>query len=90
MNGYDIREDAGFVPNKPWFVAAVERWDEMRFGLDWSLNRNPTHSSFAFHLDGNLWAAEILGPPWVCVLYEVDESNRVVTYKSLIMDPAVL
>ena len=45
--------------------------------------------SFALHVGGNLWAAEITGPPWVCVLYEVEEPNRVVTYKRWIVVPAV-
>lgn len=91
MNGYDIREDEGFLPETPSFIAAFMRWDEMRSGLDWALNRNPMHPSFARHLNSfNLWAAEILGPPWVCVFYEVDELKRVVTYKRLIFDPAVL
>jgi hypothetical protein len=85
MNGYNVRE---LLPSEP-SVDVARRWDEMRRGLDWALNRNPMHPSFAFHVGGSLWAAEITGPPWVCVLYEVEEPNRVVTYKRLIVVPAV-
>ena len=81
--GYEIVEGDGFLTSVREIVGFVPRWDEIRWGLDWALNRNPTDPSFATHLAGDLWITEPTGHFDLAVLYAVDEQNRRVTYVSL-------
>ena len=79
-DGYEIREAEGFLPQVRAISPSVPRWDEIRAGLDWALNRNPTDPALSVFLAGNTWCAQIAGPPSLLVIYDVDESACVVTY----------
>ena len=78
--GYALREGDGFLTSVRELIGSVKRWDEMRVGLDWALHRNPTDPSFATHLVGGFWVAELTSYPSVIVFYEVDQDARAVTY----------
>ena len=78
--GYALREGDGFLTSVRELIGSVKRWDEMRLGLDWALHRNPTDPSFATHLVGGFWVAELASHPSVIVFYEVDQDARAVTY----------
>ena len=85
--GYELVEGEGFATSVKEILGAVHRWDEIRRGLDWALNRGPTDPSFATRLTGNLWVVEISGPPKMAVFYEVNEKDKVVTYTGLGLSP---
>ena len=78
--GYALREGDGFLTSVRELIGSVKRWDEMREGLDWALHRNLTDPSFATHLVGGFWVAELTVHPSVIVFYEVDHDARAVTY----------
>jgi hypothetical protein len=82
--GYELAEGDGLATSVRQIVGSIERWDEIRVGLDWALNRDPTDPSFATHLSGNLWVTQIFTSPELAVFYEVDEHSRVVTYTNVV------
>ena len=65
----------------------LRHWDDIRFGLDLALNRDPTHPDTGTRLLANLWITEFTGPPRLTVIYEVNENARVVTYVGLSLTP---
>ena len=81
--GYEIVESREFGGHLAQISVDVRRWDEIRSGYDWALSRDPTHPSTGTHLLANLWITEFAGPPRLTVMYEVNESERVVTYVGL-------
>ena len=81
--GYAISESREFTSRAREVLGNLRHWDDVRFGLDLTLSLNPTHPNTGTHLLANLWITEFAGPPRLTVMYEVNESERVVTYVGL-------
>ena len=81
--GYEIIEGDGFQTQVRSLLSSIERWDEIRRGLDWALNRNPTDPSFTTHLAGRSWFTHIAGTRELFIIYDVDEENCAVVYTNV-------
>ena len=82
--GYEIAESRRFSERLAMVRVGVHRWDEMRRGLDWALSRDPMNPQFWDKIKRNIGIVELIGPPRLAVLFEVNEENRVVTYTGAI------
>ena len=78
--GYEIVEAPGFLERVEAEIGDVQRWDEMRRGLDLWISRDPTGLPVCRHISDNQWFARIKSDPLVYLLYQVDDFEQVVTY----------
>ncbi len=85
--GYAISESREFTARVRELLGDLRHWDDIRFGLDLTLNRDPTNPEVGTQLMANLWITEFTGPPKLTVMYEVNEPARVVTYVGLSFTP---
>ena len=85
--GFTVREGDGFSTSVKEVLGGVQHWDEMSFGLSLALSRHPMHPDIGTHLLANLWVIRLAGPPVIAVFYEVNETERTVTYTGLSLTP---
>ena len=78
--GYDIREGPEFETSAVAVLGGLERWDEIRGGLDWVLRREPMSATFAANVMANFWMTDLSSVVELLVFYEVNVAQRVVTY----------
>ena len=78
--GYEIREGSEFAASVDTVLGSLERWDEVRGGLDWVLSREPMSATFASRVIANFWMTDFSPVLEVMVFYEVSVNQRVVTY----------
>ena len=57
-------------------LGSVERWDEIKWGQDWLLERDPTRGNYLPHYD--LWVLRLHSEAPLWVYYRVEETRRVV------------
>ncbi len=79
--GYDIREGPEFETSAVAVLGGLERWDEIRGGLDWVLQREPTSATFATRVVSTFWMTDLSPVVELMVFYEVDVTQRIVTYE---------
>lgn len=81
---YELREGPLFLSSVYRQIGSVEEWDALRLYLDMALAQNPTNPQFAAHVAATLWSARIGGLPHLVLLYEIHETEQVVSYEALI------
>jgi len=79
--GWQIRDGRNFNVRAIAVLGSLERWDEIRSGLDHILNRDPHVGANPI---GNYWLVQAASIPPVVLCYEVDEERRIVTYDNLL------
>lgn len=55
-------------------LGSIERWDQIKWGGDWLLERDPTRGNFLPHY--NLWVIMLRDRQNIMVYYQLDEENR--------------
>ncbi len=88
--GYEIVEGPDFLTKAEVLTGSVERWDEIRLGLDRWLFSRPTELPMCRHVREDLWFARIAASPHVYLLYEVNKHRRRVTYLDIRLVPPPL
>lgn len=78
--GYEILEGSELAASVDATLGGVERWDEIRGGLDWVLSREPMSATFATRVVANFWMTDFSPVVEVMVFYEVSVNRRVVIY----------
>ena len=78
--GYEIREGLDLAVSVAEVLGGFERWDEIRGGLDWVLSREPTSATFATRVVANFWMTDLSPVVELMVFYEVEVTQRIVTY----------
>ena len=78
--GYEIQESPGLAESAIAILGGLERWDEIRGGLDWVLSREPMSATFASKVAANFWMTDLAPVVDLMVFYEVNVGQRVVTY----------
>ena len=87
QRGYAIAESREFDGHLAQNSVDVQRWDEMRSGLDWALSRDPTNPQFWDKIKGKVGIVELNGPPRLAVFFKVNEAERLVTYAGIERSP---
>ena len=78
--GYEVRESPLFANSVVAVLGDLERWDEVRGGLDWVVSREPMSATFATRVVANFWMSDLSPVVELMVFYEVAVSQHVVTY----------
>lgn len=81
--GYEIVEASDFLQRVEVAIGDIQRWDEMRLGLDAWMNRMPTELPVSTRVRDDLWFVRVKTDPLMILLYQVDQAERIVTYLNL-------
>ena len=81
--GYEVVESRQFSESVRTILRSVELWDEVRWALDWGLNRDPLNRQLRDQIKGKVGIAVLVAPPTFAVFFEVNEEERIVTYTGL-------
>lgn len=81
-NGFEILEGTGFAARAAAVTGSLERWDDLRVGLDFWMHRRPSQVPFCQQIDDGRWYVRVVDTPLVYLLYEIDFERRAVTYLS--------
>ena len=71
---FEVLETPEFLGLVQDILGSVERWDEIKWGLDWLLERNPTAGNHLPHHD--LWVLKLRSEPPMWVYYRLDLIRR--------------
>ena len=71
---YEVVETPEFLGLAQDMLGSVERWDEIKWGGDWLLERSPNRGNYLPHYD--LWVLMLFSDPVILVYYWIDEANR--------------
>lgn len=81
--GFEILEGPGFAARAAAIAGSLERWDDLRIGLDFWMHRRPAQVPFCQQIDDDRWYVRVVDAPLVYLLYEIDFEDRTVTYLSI-------
>jgi hypothetical protein len=71
---YELVETPEFLGLVEDVIGSMDRWDEIKRGRDWLLERDPKRGSYLPHYD--LWVLFFRTHPAIVVYYEIDEAQR--------------
>lgn len=71
---FEVVETHEFLGLVQDILGSVERWDEIKWGLDWLLERHPTRGNYLAHYD--LWVLKLRSEPPIWVYYRLDQIQR--------------
>ena len=71
---YTLIETPEFLGLVSDTFGSVQRWDEIKWAEDWTLERNPKLGDYLPHY--NLWVLMLRTTPMILVYYEIDEERR--------------
>ena len=74
LNPYTLIETSEFLGLVSDTFGSVQRWDEIKWAEDWTLERDPKLGDYLPHY--NLWVLMLNTSPMILVYYEIDEERR--------------